>query len=129
IMVLKDANGYVKQYGLVNVSQVGIVAIGNTQTEAMNAYKKLLAQSGIAGGTDTDTKAEVTVSETEKLVIDGNSWYYFLCSDGNYYRVSIAEDAGALFIRNGDAITVTYSETDTAGIRNIVEWSRTAPLS
>ena len=130
IMVLKDANGYVKQYGLVNVSHVGIVAIGNNQTEAMAAYKKLLAENGIiSGGSAADTKADVTVSEIEKLVIDGNSWYYFLCSDGNYYRVSIADDASALFIRTGDAITFTYAETDTAGIRNVLEWSKTAPLS
>ena len=131
IMVLKDANGYVKQYGLVNVSHVGIVAIGNTQAEAMASYKKLLAQNGIvSGGTPSDTKADVTVNEIEKLVIDGNSWYYFLCSDGNYYRVSIADDASALFIRTGDAITFTYSETETAGIRSVTEWAKTAaPLS
>ena len=130
IMVLKDANGYVKQYGLVNVSHVGIVAIGNTQSEAMNSYKKQLIENGIiSGGAISDTKAEVTVSEIEKLVIDGNSWYYFLCSDGNYYRVSIAEDASALFIRKGDAITITYSETETAGIRNVTEWAKTPALS
>ncbi len=129
IMVLKDANGYVKQYGLVNVSQVGIVAIGNNQTEAMNAYKKLLAQSGISGGTAEDTTADVTVKEIEKLVIDGNSFFYFLCSDGNYYRVSVAENEGVLFIREGDALTITYAETGTAGIRNIVEWAETVPAS
>jgi hypothetical protein len=129
IMVLKDANGYVKQYGLVNVSQVGIVAIGNTQTEAMTAYKKLLAQNGIANsGTPTDTKADVTITEIEKLVIDGNSHYYFLGSDGKYYRVSISDDASALFIRVGDAITFTYAETDTAGIRNVTEWAKTVSL-
>ena len=130
IMVLKDANGYVKQYGLVNVSQVGIVAIGNTQAEAMTAYKKLLAQNGIANsGTPADTKAAVTVTEIEKLVIDGNSHYYFLGSDGKYYRVSISDDASALFIRVGDAITFTYTETDTAGIRNVTAWAKTVSLS
>ena len=130
IMVLKDANGYVKQYGLVNVSHVGIVATGDTQTEAMTAYKKLLVQNGIvSGGSVADTKADVTVKEIEKLVIDGNSWYYFLGSDGNYYCVSIASDASALFIRTGDAITFTYTETDTAGIRNVTEWAKTESLS
>lgn len=129
IMVLKDANGYVKQYGLVNVSQVGIVAIGDTQAEAMNAYKKLLSQSGISGGTSEDTVANTTVKEIEKLVIEGNSFFYFLCSDGNYYRVSVAEDESVLFIREGDALTITYAETGTAGIRNIVEWAKATALS
>ena len=129
IMVLKDANGYVKQYGLVNVSQVGIVAIGDTQAEAMNAYKKLLSQNGISGGTSEDTVANTTVKEIEKLVIEGNSFFYFLCSDGNYYRVSVAEDESVLFIREGDALTITYAETGTAGIRNIVEWAKATALS
>ena len=129
IMVLKDANGYVKQYGLVNVSQVGIVAIGDTQAEAMNAYKKLLSQSGISGGTSEDTLANTTVKEIEKLVIEGNSFFYFLCSDGNYYRVSVAEDESVLFIREGDTLTITYAETGTAGIRNIVEWAKATALS
>ncbi len=127
IMVLKDASGIVKQYALVNVEHYNVVATGDTQAQAMTAYKKLLAQSGIvSGGSATDTKADVTVTEIEKLVIDGNSWYYFLCSDGNYYCISIANDASALFIRKGDAVTFTYSETDTAGIRNVTEWAKTA---
>ncbi len=124
IMVLKDANGYVKQYGLVNVSQVGLVAIGNTQAEAMNAYKKLLSQSGLGGGgTAENTASNVTVLAIEKLVIDGNSYFYFLCSDYNYYRISIAEDESALFISKEDVLNITYEETGTAGIRRIVEWS------
>ena len=130
IMVLKDASGIVKQYALVNVEHYSIVATGDTQAQAMTAYKKLLAQNGIvSGGAVSDTKADVTIAEIEKLVIDGNSWYYFLGSDGNYYCVSIANDASALFIRKGDAITFTYAETDTAGIRNVTEWAKTPALS
>lgn len=129
IMVLKDASGIVKQYALVNVEHYSIVATGDTQAQAMSAYKKLLSQNGIVSGGIAETKSDVTISEIEKLVIDGNSWYYFLGSDGNYYCISIANDASALFIRKGDAITFTYAETDTAGIRNVTEWAKTAPLS
>jgi hypothetical protein len=50
IMVLKDANGIVKQYALVNVEHYSLVATGDTQAEAMTAYKKLLAQNGIVSG-------------------------------------------------------------------------------
>ncbi|MBQ8404702.1 MAG: hypothetical protein IJX55_09845 [Clostridia bacterium] len=130
IMVLKDASGLVKLYALVNVEHYSIVATGETQAAAMAAYKKLLSQNGIAGGgASADTTTDVTVKEIEKLVIDGNSFFYFLCSDGNYYRVSVAEDESVLFIREGDALTVTYAETGTAGIRNILEWTETVPAS
>lgn len=130
IMVLKDANGIVKLYALVNVEHYSIVATGNNQAEAMTAYKKLLAENGIIGkGELAETKADVGIMEIEKLVIDGNSWYYFLGGDGNYYRISIANDASALFIRKGDHITFTYSETETAGIRNVTEWVKITPAS
>ena len=127
IMVLKDASGLVKLYALVNVEHYSLVATGETQAQAMSAYKKLLAQNGaIEEPAPTENKAGVTVSEVEKLVIDGNSWYYFLCSDGNYYRVCIAENESALFIRKGDKLEISYTETTTAGIRNIISWSITA---
>jgi hypothetical protein len=129
-MVLKDANGIVKLYALVNVEHYSLVATGNNQAEAMTAYKKLLAENGIIGkGELAETKADVGIIEIEKLVIDGNSWYYFLGSDGNYYCISIANDASALFIRKGDHITFTYSETETAGIRNVTEWVKITPAS
>ena len=127
IMVLKDASGLVKLYALVNVEHYGLVATGETQEQAMTAYKKLLAQNGtIEEPSTSEEKAAVTVNEIEKLVIDGNSWYYLLCSDGNYYRVCIAEDESALFIRAGDKLEISYSETATQGIRNIVSWSKSA---
>ncbi len=126
IMVLKDASGYVKQYALVNVSQVTMVATGNTQAEAMNAYKKLLSQSGIGGGTSENTASNVTVLEIEKIVIEGNTFFYFLCTDYNYYRISVAEDESVLFICKEDVLNITYTETGTAGIRNILEWSEAA---
>ena len=47
IMVLKDAGGLVKLYALVNVEKYSIVATGETQKEAMQAYKQLLVQEGI----------------------------------------------------------------------------------
>ena len=47
IMVLKDANGLVKLYALVNVRQYNIVATGETQASAIAAYTALLAQNGV----------------------------------------------------------------------------------
>ena len=125
IMVLKDDSGLVKLYALVNVEQYSLVATGETQAQAMNAYRKLLSQNGIISGAEAEKdNVSVTVTEIEKLVIDGNSWWYLLCDDGNYYRVNIAENESALFIRTGDKIKVAYSETENAGIRGIVSWEK-----
>ena len=113
-MVLKDDSGLVKLYALVNVEQYSLVATGETQAQAMNAYRKLLSQNGVISGAEAEKDSvNVTVTEIEKLVIDGN-----------YYRVNIAENETALFIRVGDKIKISYAETENAGIRTVVSWEK-----
>lgn len=123
IMVLKDENSLVKLYALVNVEQYGLVATGSTQAEAMTAYRRLLSQNGLIEE-DTTNKVNVTVKKIEKCVIDGNSWWYFLCSDNNYYRKSIADDQSILFIEENDTLEISFSESETSGIRNIITWEK-----
>lgn len=123
IMVLKDENSLVKLYALVNVEQYGLVATGSTQAEAMTAYRRLLSQNGLIKE-DTTNKVNVTVKKIEKCVIDGNSWWYFLCSDNNYYRKSIADDQSILFIEENDTLEISFSESETPGIRNIITWEQ-----
>ena len=123
IMVLKDENSLVKLYALVNVEQYGLVATGSTQAEAMTAYRRLLSQNGLIEE-DTTNKVNVTVQKIEKCVIDGNSWWYFLCSDNNYYRKSIADDQSILFIEENDTLEISFSESETPGIRNIITWEQ-----
>lgn len=123
IMVLKDENSLVKLYALVNVEQYGLVATGSTQAEAMTAYRRLLSQNGLIEE-DTTNKVNVTVKKIEKCVIDGNSWWYFLCSDNNYYRKSIADDQSILFIEESDTLEISFSESETPGIRNIITWEK-----
>lgn len=123
IMVLKDENSLVKLYALVNVEQYGLVATGSTQAEAMTAYRRLLSQNGLIEE-DTTNKVNVTVKKIEKCVIDGNSWWYFLCSDNNYYRKSIEDDQSILFIEENDTLEISFSESETTGIRNIITWEQ-----
>ncbi|MBO5007002.1 MAG: hypothetical protein J6C89_06120 [Clostridia bacterium] len=125
IMVLNDNSGLVKLYALVNVEHYSIVATGETQEKAIDAYRKLLYQNGIISGAEAEKDSvHVKVTSIEKLVIDGNSWWFFLCDDGNYYKINVAEDAGALFIKEGDALKISYSETETSGIKNIASWEK-----
>ena len=125
IMVLKDNSGLVKLYALVNVEHYSLVATGETQEQAINAYRKLLSQNGIISGAEAEKdSAHIKVTSVEKLVIDGNSVWFFLCDDGNYYRVSLAEDASAIFISVGDSFKISYAETETKGIRSIVSWEK-----
>ena len=64
------------------------------------------------------------IQEIEKLVIDGDSWWYILGDDGIYYRVNIAENESALFIRTGDKIKIFYAETENQKIRSMISWEK-----
>ena len=134
IMVLKDANGIVKMHALVNVENYSIVATGTTQTEAKQAYIKLLMQEGIIKEEEApsiippevETKsAAITVNEIRIITVDGNSVMYLTGDDGNLYKQNISADESLLLLKQGDRLTVNYHDTGIEKIRQIVSWSYT----
>ena len=123
IMVLKDNAGLVKLYALVNVEQYSIVATGTTQAEAISSYKKLLIQGGI----DTDiseAQLTVTVSEVRLASVAGISTVYITAEDGMVYKGYLEADEALITVRSGDILNISYSETQTAGVRAIIKWSK-----
>jgi cupin superfamily acireductone dioxygenase involved in methionine salvage len=127
IMVLKDAGGLVKLYALVNVEQYGIVATGNTQAEAMRAYKELLVQNGIVEKDETDDPivdalvATVTVTEIKTYTVDGNTVFYIKGDDGKYYKGYLKTLEDLIFVSEGDKYTVDYAESENPEIREIID--------
>ncbi len=123
IMVLKDSGGLVKMYALVNVENYSIVATGNTQEEAMNAYKKLLSKNALGGGTTEELpKAEITVADVRLAVMDGLSTVYITAEDGKVYKGILTNDESLILIRIGDRLTVTYEETEIEGLYSIAQY-------
>jgi len=128
IMVLKDAGGLVKLYALVNVEQYGIVATGDTQAKAMQAYKELLAQNGVIddagdGAIDENKYTQTvrgTISAIRTVIVDGNTLFYITLDSGRTYRASIERDGegyrneGLIFFKEGDFVAITYFATDSA---------------
>lgn len=128
IMVLKDAGGYVKLYALVNVENVGIVATGSTQSEAMVAYKELLVEKGVVEKEepveipeDQKLKAEFTVQSIRDVVIDGNTYCYITGDDGYTYKCKIADFESIVLVNNGAKLKVEYEKTNNEKIRNIIK--------
>ena len=131
IMVLKDANGIVKMHALVNVENYSIVATGTTQTDAKQAYIKLLTQEGIIKEEEApqitppevETKtATFTVTEIRIITVDGNSVIYLTGDDGNLYKQNIASDEKLLLVKENDNLNVNYHDTDVEKIKQIVSW-------
>ena len=123
ILVLKDNGGLVKLYALVNVENYGIVATGSTQEDAFAAYKRLLSESGVVDVAPDDiVSATVTVETVRLATLDGSSVVYITAENGDVYKGYLSEDESLILIREGDSITVEYSETDIDGIYLISSW-------
>ncbi len=130
IMVLKDS-GIVRMYALVNVENYSIVATGSTQTEAKEKYLELLYSNGVLEREEekpdepvVETKtATVTVADVRFVTVDGNSVVYLTGEDKVLYRLSVADNESVMLIGVGDKLDVTYADTDTEKIKQIVSFT------
>lgn len=131
IMVLKDANGLVKLYALVNVQQYNMVATGETQSEAMSAYIKTLRQNGIAvndpdiDDSDGDKNAEdfeIKIADMKYLALSGTTYVYITAEDGKVFRMEFnTENEGIILKRVGDTLR-GKAKPEKNGIYSIISW-------
>ena len=121
IMTLKDAAGLVKLYALVNVENYSIVATGQSQAEAMSAYKKLLQQNDIDVG-DSGAAVEIEVENVRIATVAGASTVYITATDGNVYKGYLETDETLILIRIGDRLTVRYATDKNDRIFIITSW-------
>ena len=123
IMVLKDNNGLVKLYALVNVRQYTMVATGENQQEAVSAYLKMLAGAGVNTEDPIETEqGSITVAAVQFLTMDGATYAYIFAEDGNVYRVAFTEENEQIvLVRPGDVLELTWQKGD---IRIVRAWKR-----
>lgn len=126
IMVLKDAGGLVKLYALVNVEQYGIVATGDTQAKAMQAYKELLLENGVISDEEFETpeisynEKYVTgeITDIKTAIVDGNTIFYITLGDKGIFRAKVElvdgryRNESLIFMSVGDNISITYRVSD-----------------
>ena len=125
IMVLKDSGGLVKLYALVNVEKYSVVATGQTQQEAMAAYRKMLEKNGIAVGTVEDIpKTTVQVSEVRLVTVEDMPTVYLTAEDGKVYKGYLNLDESLILIRTGDTISVVAESTQIDGLYTIRSWAK-----
>ncbi len=126
IMVLKDANGLVKLYALVNAENYVIVATGDTQTKAKEAYLEKLAENGIIteeAPPEAEKKtATLKVADVRLATVAGETVVYITAEDGIVYRGDLAADETLILITKGQTVTATYTETEHEKIRALVSW-------
>ncbi len=129
IMVLKDKNGYVKQFAMVNVENVNIVAIGDTQNEVIANYRELLYKNGVIVTPEEPPAPEVTtktavffVDSIRDVVLGGETVIYITATDGLIYKCNVSDNETVMLIKTADKIFVEYVDTDIPEIRSIVSF-------
>lgn len=130
IMVLKDDYGHVQLYALVNVEQYNLVATGENQKVAMEAYIKLLRENGIEGTTpvlpDDQTETHnITVDNVRIIEFEGRPTVYITSAEGAVYKCEFSKDESLVLIREGDEITVKCAKTDIESIYTLISWEMT----
>ena len=130
IMVLKDSQGLVKLYALVNVQNYSIVATGASQKEAKEAYLEQLYMRGVITEEELpapETKtADITVQTVRLATVGGETMVYITAEDGVVYRGALSADESLILVTEGMTLSVEYSDTQHEKIRAIVQWSEKA---
>ena len=117
-MALKDSEGLVKMYAMVNVQQYQLVASGTTVSECEKNYVNLLAGSNLSDESKTEAKAvKGTIAELRSAVVDGNTNVYIKLTGGTcWYILSVRDNELAAVLSAGDSVEILPS-TDTGELR------------
>jgi hypothetical protein len=121
-MVLKDANGLVKQYAMVNYSNQNIAVVANTIEECIVLYVQKLEENGIYIDIEVPTISkpqednlvteEITVERIEMVVVEGNT-YVYVFANGKVYKQAFSANESWILVNEGDTVSVSYRPTDS----------------
>ena len=130
IGVLKDANGLVKMYYMVNVKDYGKVVVASKKSDCIEEYSKelglnpdesLINQDDIELSDDSgdgkkkedsDAKKEpvsFTVTVMQFGDVDGNTYVYLGTEDQTVYKALLSENEKLLFVQPGDTVSGTVT--------------------
>lgn len=118
VMPLKDRAGLIKMYSMVSVQDYSIVAVGNTLSESIRAYKNVLnSGSSNLGPKSTSTRftLKTVVSRIASDVQNGNSLYY-ISLKGYEHKVFVGSYTVSTELpitQVGDSVLVTYDDAKT----------------
>ncbi len=128
-MALKDTEGLVKMYSLVNVEQFQKVVVGTKLVDCLQAYYDEMGIDRDAAAdldehvTDIDIDgsgnqsekitAEGVITDIRSAVLDGNTFYYIkLDKYDAYFSISAQKSNLAVILNKGDTVKLTVTTTE-----------------
>ncbi len=116
----EDSKSVIKQYAMVDATDYQKVVTVSVD-EGLNALKKKMLDLQGNGKVSDDTllTQTITVSNLQRIQVEGTTKYYFTDEKGNRYKMDFStkyEDKLA-FLKDGDQLTIQY--VDSEGIMTI----------
>lgn len=117
-----STTGVIKMYAMVDATDYQKVTTVSVEEGLDTLKKQMLEIQGTSGKVDTSKdikEVTITVSNVQKIFVEGNTKFYFQDEKGNKYKIDFStkyEDQLA-FLKNGDTLTITYVESE--GIMSI----------
>ncbi len=115
---LKDNAGLVKMYGFIDVQDYQKVSVTDA---SLGIYKARDNYIKLIGNKSGKTMEEITIGTISTVIIDGNTYYYIVDTNGDKYRVSVKVNEEVIpFIKVGDTIKIdATSLTDIKEIHSL----------
>lgn len=125
LLSLKDSAGLIKMYAMVDARDYQQVYTTKAEKNTAAAISELIRTVGGTSAsepTDVTADLEITIDTLREAVIGGNTFLY-IKSGEDLYKLTLSEDnAGkALFLKEGDKVTVSYVEDEETKERVIYD--------
>lgn len=119
---LKDNEGLVKQYSLLNIEDYSIVAVGDSIAEAKRSYINAMNNVGVkvdfGDGEVYGYTKEGIVSRIGSNIENGETYYYFILDNDTtkLYLASYTVSEELPITREGDNVKVSYLDESNGSI-------------
>lgn len=115
-MTLKDSNGLVKQYAMVNVKNYNILGVGDTLQATLNKYIEGLTNTNIS--LESGNQEEVIKGEVERIglvIKEGTSIYDVkLNNNENIFSVSTETSRDVALTQIGDTVELKFIKVESS---------------
>lgn len=131
VMALKDGEGLIKSYAMVNIQNYSIASKGNSLAECSRSYMQVVAKSGSSYVVGSDEAYSYTYEGTViriSSVVEEGSTYYYIVVEGEQEKIFTASylisDELAV-TRDGDKVKIEYID-DKNGTVDITSFDNIA---
>lgn len=131
-MALKDSEGLVKKFAMIDIRRYQNVAVGDTVADTQKTYEALLATNGVLTESDSTTVSDLqtargVIRSMAQAVIESNSHFYVtLEDDAAIYDFALPGMLEIVGYREGDVIEFTYVEGTDLNVANEIKSTRGA---